>query len=138
MYWEGEIQMDGEVQLLMKTTADRLERLQQVLGGVAQLRHPGMVVLAGDVFAGLWTLGDWGFSAQMGADQVLKRHLRTRSQLRHDLPCTNGAELAAALEGLPLGVAVQESARIEVSGTGGVDEVSEDPQFQCSSVGHRS
>jgi periplasmic divalent cation tolerance protein len=30
--WEGEIQMDGEVQLLMKTTADRLERLQQVLG----------------------------------------------------------------------------------------------------------
>ena len=31
-HWEGEIQMDGEVQLLMKTTADRLERLQQVLG----------------------------------------------------------------------------------------------------------
>ena len=45
--------------------------------------------------------------------------------MRHDLPCTNGAELAAALEGLPLGVAVQESTRIEVSGTGGVDEVSE-------------
>ncbi len=31
-HWEGEIQMDGEVQLLMKTTADRLERLQQVVG----------------------------------------------------------------------------------------------------------
>ena len=31
-HWEGEIQMDGEVQRLMKTPADCLERLQQVLG----------------------------------------------------------------------------------------------------------
>ena len=31
-HWEGEIHSDCEVQLLMKTTADRLERLQQVLG----------------------------------------------------------------------------------------------------------
>ena len=30
-HWEGEIQMDAEVQLLMKTTSDRLETLQQVL-----------------------------------------------------------------------------------------------------------
>jgi periplasmic divalent cation tolerance protein len=59
-YWEGEIQMDGEVQLLMKTTADRLERLQQVLGELHSYDTPGMVVLAGDVFAGLWTLGDGG------------------------------------------------------------------------------
>ena len=31
-HWEGEIHSDCEVQLLMKTTADRLERLQQVVG----------------------------------------------------------------------------------------------------------
>ena len=61
----------------------------------------------------------------MGADQVLERNLRASSQLRHDLPRTNGAELAAALQGLPLGVAVQEATGIEVSGTGGVDELSE-------------
>jgi electron transfer flavoprotein alpha/beta subunit len=60
----------------------------------------------------------------MGADQVLKRDLRTSSQLSHDLSSTNGTEVAAALQGLPLGVAVQESTRIEVSGTRGVDEVS--------------
>ena len=59
----------------------------------------------------------------MGADQVLKRDLRTSSQLSHDLSSTNGTEVAAALQGLPLGVAVQESTRIEVSGTRGVDEV---------------
>ena len=31
-HWEGDIHSDCEVQLLMKTTADRLERLQQVVG----------------------------------------------------------------------------------------------------------
>ncbi len=31
-HWDGAIQSDREVQLLMKTTADRLEALQQVLG----------------------------------------------------------------------------------------------------------
>ena len=31
-HWEGEIHSDCEVQLLMITTADRLERLQEVVG----------------------------------------------------------------------------------------------------------
>jgi len=59
----GEIHSDCEVQLLMKTTADRLDRLQQWVGGVAQLRHSRMVVLPGDGFARLWTLGDAVFSS---------------------------------------------------------------------------
>ena len=44
-YWEGGIQMDGEVQLLMKTAADRIERLQQVLGELHRYDTPEWLCL---------------------------------------------------------------------------------------------
>ena len=50
--WEGPLQTSHEVQLLMKTSAQHVDRCARP-SGAAQLRHPRVVVLAGDGITGL-------------------------------------------------------------------------------------